>query len=195
MYSRNEGKERKGTMKRVLCAVALVLLALLFSTLAPALPGRRLQERKTNLRIEGAVEKSGDWTVESLSKEFAADVKTVPYTLKGVKGEARCVPLLSLVEAAKPRLNAKIKNHQLAFVILVRGDDGYTVAFSLGELLPTYGKRAVWLALDHDGKPLSDKEAPAELIVPEDEKPSRWVHAVTRITLVDGASAEAEKPK
>ena len=77
----------------------------------------------------------------------------------------------------------------------MRGEDGYTVALSLGELLPTYGKRAVWIALDHDGKPLTDKEAPVELIVPEDEKPSRWVHAVTRITLVDSAAGEAEKAK
>lgn len=182
-------------MRRNLSAVALVWITLLFSTLAPALPSTHPQDRKSNLRIEGAVYKAGDWTAESLFQDFAGDIKTVSSTLKGVKGEARCIPLLSLVQAAKPRLNAKIKNHQLAFIVIVRAEDGYTVAFSLGELLPAYGKRAVWLALDHDGTPLSEKEAPAELLVPEDEKPSRWVHAVSRITIMDGAQAKVGKRK
>jgi DMSO/TMAO reductase YedYZ molybdopterin-dependent catalytic subunit len=173
-------------MRRALFAPAIVALVLLLSALAPAMPGGRHQERKLTFRIEGAVEKPGDWTVDRLSTEFAGDVKTVSYTLKAEKGEVRCVPLLSLVQAAKPRVNAKVKNHQLAFIVIARADDGYTVAFSLGELLPAYGKREVWLALNRDGKPLSEKEGPVQLLVPEDEKPSRWVHSVTRITVVDG---------
>jgi hypothetical protein len=182
-------------MRRIFCAAAIVTLALLFSALAPAMPGAKHQERKSNFRLEGAIEKSGDWTPDRLAQEFAGDLKTVSYSLKGAKGEARCIPLLSLVQAARPRLNAKVKNHQLAFVVIARADDGYTVAFSLGELLPAYGKREVWIARDRDGKPLSDKEGPVQLLVPEDEKPSRWVHSVSRITVVDSLQIEKGKPK
>ncbi len=166
--------------------VALLLLSLAFVRAAPA--ARHTQEPET-IRIGGAVEKPDAWTVERLSKEFAGDLHTVHYTLKGTKREARCVPLIALIEAAKPRLNPQIKNHELAFLVLARGKDGYTVSFSLGELLPQYGKSAVWVALDRDGKPLPEQAAPAELLVPGDVKPSRWVRALAEITLVDGTQA------
>jgi hypothetical protein len=69
----------------------------------------------------------------------------------------------------------------------VKAADGYTAAFSMGELLPTVGKRDVWVAFDFPDGPISDKEGPVQLIVPDDDKPSRWVHAVTTITIADGA--------
>ena len=182
-------------MRRTLYAFGLVSFWLILSALAPAMPHERHSQRKETFRIEGAIAKPGDWSRERLEKEFAADLKTVAYTLKGEKGEARCIPLLSLVQAAHLRLNAKIKNHPLAFVVIVRADDGYTVTFSMGELLPANGKREVWLALDRDGMPLDKDEAPVQLLVPEDEKSSRWVHGVASITIVDGFQAINKKRK
>ncbi len=149
-------------------------------------PPQTQTARSESLRVSGAVEKPGEWTTARLTKEFAGDLKTVSYTRKGVKGEARCLPLIAFLEAARPRVNPKIKNHTLAFVAFVRGGDGYTAAFSLGELLPQYGKRSVWLALEENGKPLGDREAPVALLSPDDGKPSRWVHGVASIAVVDG---------
>lgn len=163
------------------------MLLLLAWTIVQARPNVHPTRRaETTFHIAGAVENADDWTAERLATTFAGDVKTVSYTLKGEKGEARCIPLLTLLQAAKPRLNTKAKNHQLAFVALVRAEDGYTIAFSLGELLPAFGKRQVWVALDRDGKPFTGDDAPVQLIVPEDEKGARWVHGVRSITLVDG---------
>lgn len=175
--------------------IGISTLALCLVTPVPARSGARPPERRTSFRIEGAVEKSDDWTVERLSKEFAGEVKTVSYMRKETKEEARCVPLLSLVQAAKPRLNPKVKNHALAFVVLVRADDGYTMAFSMGELTPAVGKRDVWLALDLNGKPLSEEDGPVQLLVPQDEKPARWVHGVATITVVDGFELANPKRK
>ena len=163
------------------------LLIAIFFALALRLPADEAPQTQSVLRVEGAVETAQEWTNERLSREFAKDIKTVSYMLKGVKGKARCLPLLTLVQAAKPRLNPKIKNHQLAFVFIASGADGYTVAFSMAELLPQYGARKVWLALDRDGKPLPPKAAPVELIAPDDGKPSRWAHGVVRLRVVDGA--------
>ena len=126
-------------------------------------------------------------------KEFSGDIRTVHYSLKGEDGSARCVPLLTLLQAAQPKLNRKVKNHQLAFVALVRADDGYTIAFSLGELLPEFGKQGVFLALDRNGKPLGEEEGPVQLIVPADSKPARWIHGVTRILLIDGFEAAGRR--
>ena len=143
--------------------------------------------KPSTIRVSGAVENPRDWTPEQMKAEFAADFKTVPYTLKGVKGEAQCLPLLILIKAAKIKVNPKQKNHELAFGVVVKGRDGYAACFSYGELQPQIGKRSVWVALDRNGKPLPGAAAPAELLSPDDEKPSRWVHAISSITVIDGA--------
>lgn len=173
-----------------LMGTVVLLMALALSQAAPHV---RHAQAAATFRIAGAVEKPGGWTVERVTKEFASDIHPVQYTIKGQQSTARCVSLLSLVQAAKPRLDPKIKNHQLAFEVMVRAKDGYAVAFSLGELLPQFGNRAVWIALDKDGQPLPDDMAPVQLLVPDDAKPARWVRAVSEITVVDGAQGRGKK--
>jgi hypothetical protein len=173
---------------------AFVAALVILESLLGAAPRSRNRQQVQTFRLEGAVEKPGSWTSERLATEFAGDVKTVDFTLKGEKGQARCVPLLAFLQAAKPRLNSKAKNHQLAFIALVRAEDGYTIAFTLGELLPQFGKRQVWLALDRNGQPFHGDDAPVQLIVPEDEKGARWVHGIRSITLVDGFELLDNKP-
>jgi hypothetical protein len=188
------GKEKR-VMNRLVIVTVVAILGMLPLGLSLAILDISHSQKQDAFRIAGAVEKPGEWTPEQLKKEFAGDIKTVSYTLKGEKGEAHCLPLLTLIQAAKPRLNPKAKNHQLAFAIMVRADDGYTICFSMGELLPQVGKRAVWLALDRNGKPLSEAEAPVELLSTDDEKPSRWVHNIASITLLDGLQTPDSKPE
>ena len=180
----------------LLCCVALAAKPALVQAdnaqeaATPALPaGAKAKKSDASFTISGAVAKPGEWTVERLSKEFAADIKMVEYTLKGHKGQARCIPLLAVLKATELRLNPKVKNHLLAFVAFVRAEDGYTVSFSLGELQPEVGKREVWIALDRDGHPIPDVDGPVEILVITDEKPARWVHSVSRIVLIDGITA------
>lgn len=167
--------------------VLLVGLHLLLFGGMPSVRGENARNAgRESFRITGAVEKAEDWSAARLTQTFEKEIRTVPYTLKGQKAEARCLPLLTLIETAKPKTDPKQKNHMLAFVVIVRAEDGYTISFSLGELLPAYGKRQVWIALDKDGKPLPDKEMPVHLLVTEDEKPSRWVSGVASIVVIDG---------
>jgi DMSO/TMAO reductase YedYZ molybdopterin-dependent catalytic subunit len=84
-----------------------------------------------------------------------------------------------------PKADPKTKNSQLRLVVIVEARDGYTVAFSLAELLADVGNRPVWLSLELDGQPLSERDGPIRLIVPEDQKPARWVHSVKSISMVD----------
>lgn len=153
------------------------LLLLAFPARAPA---------EDTFRVEGAVEKPAEWTVGRVLKEFPAEVQTVRFKLRGEEHAARCVPLRLLIQPALPRLENEVKNHELGFAVFVRGRDGYTVCFSLGELSPEVGRRQVWLALEVDGKPLSGKEGPIRLLVPEDGKPARWTYGITTLTVVDG---------
>ena len=169
-------------------AVGVVLTALLWAPSFAAAHQEQPSKAET-IKIIGAVEKPREWTPDQIKTEFATEIKTVPYTLKGNKGEAQCLPLITLVQAAKLKINPKQKNHELAFAVVVKGRDGYAACFSYGELLPQIGNRAVWLALDRSGKLLPDSAAPAEVISVDDEKPSRWVHAVSSISVIDGVQA------
>jgi DMSO/TMAO reductase YedYZ molybdopterin-dependent catalytic subunit len=142
-----------------------------------------------SFRVGGDVQKPGVWTAARLAREFAGKVATVSYTMAGKEHTARCVPLVALVEAAQPRIDPNRKHHRVGFVIVLRARDGYTVAFSLAELSPDLGNRPVWIALDTDGKPLPENEAPVRLLVPGEgmEHRPRWTFGITTVSVLDGA--------
>ena len=165
-------------------------LVLLFFALA--LPGACLRAAPPpiatapSLQVSGAVLQPGAWDAARLRHDLA--VTPLTYSLKGKRHTAHCVSLFALLTTAQPRFNPNIKNHRLQFVVLVRGRDGYTAAFSLAELSPDLGRGATWLALDEDGQPLGADDGPAQLIVPGDARPSRWVHSVAAIIVRDEAA-------
>jgi hypothetical protein len=147
-------------------------------------PARKLSV----VKVTGAIEKPAEWTAETLAKEFAGEVKVVSYTVKEQSAKAKVVPLAKVIAAAKPKLDPKQKNHAIAFCVVVRGTDGYAATFSWGELMPEFGGAAVYLALDRDGGPLPENQRPMSLLLVGDKKPSRWVHGIATITVIDGLS-------
>ena len=174
---------------KLLCQIALLCLAV-------AWPGNCLRAAppasfQTTFQIGGAVIKPGVWDAARLRRDLTRDITAITYTLKGKRHIAHAVPLWTLLQAAGPRVNPQIKHSLLQFVVAVRGQDGYTADFTLGELSPEFGGRAVWVALDEDGKPLTGDDGPVQLLVPSDKKPARWVHAVRAIIVTDGALAPA----
>lgn len=150
---------------------------------------------EASFRVGGDVQKPGEWTAARLARDFAGKVETVRYTLAGKEHTARCVPLLTLVEAAQPKIDPNRKHHRVSFVVVLRARDGYTVAFSLAELSPDLGNRPVWIALDTDGKPLPENEAPVRLLVPGEgmEHRPRWTFGITTISVLDGAKLAPER--
>jgi DMSO/TMAO reductase YedYZ molybdopterin-dependent catalytic subunit len=140
-------------------------------------------------RVGGDVEKPGDWTAAKVARDLVGKVETVRYTMRDQQHTSRCVPLLALVEAAQPRIDAQQKNHRVAFVVVLRARDGYTTSFSLAELSPDLGDRKVWLALDADGKPLPENEGPVRLLVPGEGigHYRRWMFGISTISVLDGA--------
>ena len=157
-------------------------------------------ETEKAVHVGGEVAKSGDWTVSRIRNELASEIKSVQYTSRGQTHTSNCVSLLSILKAAgvqtelKMDTNAdpKTKHYELRLAVVVEGRDGYAVTFSLAELLPDIGNRSVWLALDMDGQPLMSRDGPMKVIVPEDQKPARGVHAVQAITVVNCAAATTQ---
>lgn len=146
----------------------------------------RTQENLT-FSVTGAVSRPTDWTVEELRRKFAGSIRTVEFTLKEKRYASHCLSLLQIVKASSIKTDPDRKNHAVCFAVIVRARDGYSACFSLAELQPDLGGRAAWVALDQDEKPLSPMEGPVKLVVPDDKKPARWVHAITSIVVIDGS--------
>jgi hypothetical protein len=61
------------------------------------------------------------------------------------------------------------------YYLMVEAKDGYKAVFSWAEIDPTFTDRRVYVVTKRDGKALSDKDGPFELIVPGEKRNSRWV--------------------
>jgi len=170
---------RPSSKLQVEAAIVAALLVDLLSSTAHA----QITAAPSTFAVTGAVESKLTLTVPAIKQQFATQLKTISYTLKGVAHTAEVVPLAAIVEAAHPKIDPHVKHAMLQDVVTVTGKDGYTVVFSWGELLPEIGNEPVWVALDQDGKPLPAEEGPVELIVPNDVKPARWVHSVASIEI------------
>jgi hypothetical protein len=154
-----------------------------------------------SIHIEGGGASPADVTISQIQTELSAEIKPVQYKSKGAEHTFNCVPLVSVLKGAgvqtdfvmQPGVDPKKKNIEMRRVVIVTGSDGYTVVFSLAELLPSVGNRTVWLALDEDGKPLPENEGPSRLIVPDDKMPARSVHQLASID-VEEISGPATQP-
>ena len=76
-----------------------------------------------------------------------------------------------------------IRGAKLSIVVVVKAADGYQAVFALPELDPLFSKKVVLLADRRDGGPLSDKEGPYRLVVPDEARQARWVRQVISIEL------------
>jgi DMSO/TMAO reductase YedYZ molybdopterin-dependent catalytic subunit len=86
---------------------------------------------------------------------------------------------------------SKLKGAALQLVVLVRGLDGYAVAFALPEFDPAFSDRIILLADQEDGAPLPANAAPLRLITPGDKEAARWVRMVASLDIAPAAAASA----
>jgi hypothetical protein len=66
----------------------------------------------------------------------------------------------------------------LRAVVKVTGADGFEAIVALAEALQDHSERPVMLAWSRDGRPLSERQGPLPVILPDDRKPGRNVHQV-----------------
>lgn len=100
----------------------------------------------------------------------------------------RCegVPLVALLRKTGLMPDGPLRGRELARSLHVQARDGYVVAFSLAELDPHTGNRAVFVADRCDGEPLGEADGPLRLVVPDDLRGARWVRQMESIALTPG---------
>ena len=112
----------------------------------------RADAASATINIDGAVDKTMQWTAAQLQDQFSAKIKVVEYESHGEKHTSTCVPLISMLESAgvqvalkmDPKADPRTKHRALRLVVLAEARDGYAVAFSVAELLPDIGGKEVW---------------------------------------------------
>ena len=92
------------------------------------------------------------------------------------------VPLAELLRCAGVEWGGKC-SPLLTCYVLVEGEDGYCVLFSIPEIDPEQRYKMVILADRCDGKPLSNKDGPYETIEEDAKQHGRWVKQVKAISL------------
>jgi hypothetical protein len=160
------------------------------------IPGVALAD--TTLTVDGnATTQPSHWTVDQLKQCPGAPTTQVSYQSRGTAHHSTCIALVDLLHASgivtqlkmDPNADPHTKHAPLRMTVTAHATDGYAVLFSLGELLPEIGHRAVWIALDEDDEPLPSKDGPVKLIVPDDTKPARWIHGVNELSVDEAAPA------
>ena len=95
------------------------------------------------------------------------------------------VSLKSVLEKAGVGFGESMKGNRLASCLLVEAADGYRAVIALPELDPAFTDKQTLLAFSRGGKPLSDKEGPYRIVIPDEKRMARWVRQVTTLKIVD----------
>lgn len=160
-------------MRRAGRLAGLLLLAAL-----PALAQEPAGKPAPRLAISGRVEHPRTLTLAELQAMPAATVQVDNTTSTGVQQVKYTGPLLwTLVQAAQPVDDLSGGNTALQHTMLARGQDGYAVALSIGEIDPRMEGKQVLVAVARDGQPVPY----LRLVVPGDVHAARSVRNLASI--------------
>src|SRR5215813_2319351 len=95
------------------------------------------------------------------------------------------VTLKSVLEKAGVTFGESMKGKRLTNCLLVEAADGYRAVIALPELDPAFTDKQTVLVFLRDGKPLSEKEGPYRIVIPDEKRMARWVRQVTTLKIVD----------
>lgn len=137
-------------------------------------------QAQPSLTIQGVDGKTVEVTAVVLSgmpqKTFTVSDHGTTITFEGV--------LLTdvLGKAALP-VGEKFHGSGASYYVAIEARDGYRVVYAWAELDSGFMDKPVYLALKRDGKPLSDKDGPFQVVAPGEKRAARWIRQVTAIRI------------
>jgi DMSO/TMAO reductase YedYZ molybdopterin-dependent catalytic subunit len=142
-----------------------------------------------HVSVQGAVA-----TPKSLTRADLVGLGAVEadWSEHGTAHHVRGVPLGKVLSAAGfssgpmgKDVSKKEKRSGWKMAVRVTGSDGYQTVFSCAELMEDMGATRALLVWEVDGKPLDAERGPFRIVVLTDKEPSRSVHQVQTIEVVD----------
>jgi len=109
--------------------------------------------------------------------------RTVTVTTSGTPATFQGVLLADVLAKVDLPVGEKFHKTAASYYLSVEAKDGYRAVFAWAELDSSFMDKPVYLVNARDGKPLSDKEGPFMLVVPDEKRNGRWVRQVTALTI------------
>jgi DMSO/TMAO reductase YedYZ molybdopterin-dependent catalytic subunit len=139
------------------------------------------QSPAPSVQVTGAVKQALTLTADGLAKMPRATVKT---THQGIETVYEGVWLHEVLRRAGAPQGETLRGKALAGYVLAEAQDGYQVAFSSGELDPSFIDNEILLADTANGKPLFGEQGRFRLVVPKDKQGARSVRMLTKLEVV-----------
>ncbi len=136
------------------------------------------------IRIVGEVARPLGFTGDELAKLPRQTVKAKAHD--GVESRFEGVSLVDILAKAGVPTGKDLRGPAMATYVVVEAADGYRAVFALVELDAAFTDRVILLADHRDGKSLSAREGPFQIIVAGEKKHARWVRQVIRLKVGRG---------
>jgi len=132
------------------------------------------------LLVQGIGGTSATLSVSDLSK---LPQQTVKITDHGTAATFEGVLLTDVLAKVDRPLGEKFHSTGASYYMLVEARDGYRAVFAWAELDSGFMDKTVYVVTKRDGKPLSEKDGPFQLVAPGEKRAGRWVRQVTALKI------------
>ena len=132
------------------------------------------------ITVTGIGSKSVTLSVSDLSN---LPHQTVKATDHGTPATFDGVLLTDVLAEVDLPLGEKFQSTGASYYVVVEAKDGYRVVFAWAELDSTFMNKSVYVVTKRDGKPLTDKDGPFQLVVPGEKRNARWVRQVAALRI------------
>jgi len=160
---------------KVRIAILLLLVLTAFASIATAQKGA----------VDIAVEIEGRSVVilkrADITKLPRVEVKGKDHD--GVESTFSGFELRSILAPAGAKFGKELRGPTIGQYLVIEAADGYRAVYSVTELDPDFTDKVVILADTVNGKPLSEKYGPWQIIASGEKKHARWVRQVTALRM------------
>jgi hypothetical protein len=138
----------------------------------------------TLLQVAGDISQPLNLTSEEFAKLPRQTVRAKAHD--GKKSQFEGVSLIDVLAKAGVPTGKDLRGPAMSMYVVAEASDGYRATFALAELDSAFTDRVILLADRRDGKVLSAREGPLQMIVPGEKKHARWVRQVIRLKVGRG---------
>jgi DMSO/TMAO reductase YedYZ molybdopterin-dependent catalytic subunit len=136
------------------------------------------------LRVAGDISQPLNLTSEEFAKLPRQTVRAKAHD--GKESQFEGVSLVDVLAKAGVPTGKDLRGPAMSLYVVAEASDGYRATFALAEIDSAFTDRVILLADRRDGKVLSAREGPLQMIVPGEKKHARWVRQVIRLKVGRG---------
>lgn len=136
--------------------------------------------QEPSLLVQGVDGGSATLHLSDLDKLPKQTFKTTDHGAPAVFIGVSVRDILAKVESP---VGPKFHGTAASYYLLVEAKDGYRAVFAWSELDPTVMDKPVYVVTERDGKPLSEKDGPLQLVAPGEKRGARSVRQVIALRI------------